>query len=316
MTVDLLKGPDGTNPLGFLCAIGLLRIVHEQTLSTAPRLSWRDEGYWHPVLHVPDGHPDPVHLVLEDLETWRNDRVALALSYAKERKHKEEHKANEVHDLKAPPDVFRAFMQRVFERVSPHNRRDADFAAAYGSDVVRDKTTKGNTKPTAFHFLAGNQAFLKIVSDLAAGITEAHIREALYGPWRYQDRLGVLRWDAAGERLHALMAAAPANVKPPGVAGADWLAFQALPFFPCFPLSPSRLATTGFESGDRAFIWPLWDVPITVPTLRSLLSDPKLANPDPHWQRARGVPCVWRAAVRHIAQGYGTFGAAELVPGR
>ena len=302
----LLNGPDGTNPLGFLCAVGLLRILHQRARGELPRLAWREVGYWRPVLVLPDGHPDPVDIVMDDLATWRAAPPELNLGGQREG-----NQSRGGRDLKVPPDVFREFARHAAEAVSPAHRRHADFVAAYGSEISHDR--KGQAKPTAFHFTAGNQKFLEIVARLARQMDERHVREALDGPWRYQDQIGVLRWDATGERLHALMAAAPGDEPPPGVAGADWLAFQALPLFPCFP-SARGLVTTGFPTGDHAFIWPLWEVPISVGPLRSLLSEPQLAAPHAAWRKARGVSCVLRARVRRIARGYGTFGAAEPVP--
>ena len=301
MSDMVLTGPDGTNPLGFLCAVGLLRVLHGR-VPGQPRPSWREaEGCWRPVLHLPEGHPDPVQAVLEDLSSWRDvDPPELTFP-------------PDLRDLKVPPEAFRQSARTASERAE-RDRRHADFLAAYASDVVLDRARR-NTKSTALHFTAGQQKFLGIVSRLAHGVGDDHLREALYGPWQRQDRLGVLRWGPAGERLQALMATDPSKEEPPGVPGAEWLAFQALPLFPCFPVSRSRLATTGFAGGDDALVWPLWSVPITVATLRSLLSDPRLMNADLAWQEARGVACVLRATVRRSTKGYGTFGAAELVVG-
>jgi hypothetical protein len=83
---------------------------------------------------------------------------------------------------------------------------------------------------------------------------------------------------------------------------AVWLAFEALPLFPCF-LSEGRLATTGFHTrGARRervthFTWPLWKEPLTLDTVRSLLSLPELAEEEPPLPelQARGIEAVFRA---------------------
>lgn len=294
MREKVLDGPDGANPLGFLCALGLLRVLDQHATHASPRLSWRDAGYWRPVLYVSEAEPDPVEVVMADCETWKD---ALELS---------------LEDLKVPMTDFQKFLQKAAEVAARTSRRAADFAVAYATDVVVDR--KGVTRPTALHFTSGNQKFLRIAAALAKGVTETHVREALHGPWRPQDEIPALRWDASGERLHALMANAPTESKPPGVAGANWLAFHALPLFPTFPLSSRRLGTVGFPRGEAAFVWPLWNVPITLRTVRTLLAHPKLAVPDRAWQRALGITCVLRAAVHRPSGRYATFGAAESIP--
>ena len=49
----VLSGMDGSNPLGFLAALGLLRVLDDNNVDPkcAPRLSWADHGRWLPVLH-------------------------------------------------------------------------------------------------------------------------------------------------------------------------------------------------------------------------------------------------------------------------
>ena len=46
-----LTGLDGSNPLGFLAALGTLVALDHQTseLETRPRLGWRLAGVWRPV---------------------------------------------------------------------------------------------------------------------------------------------------------------------------------------------------------------------------------------------------------------------------
>lgn len=318
MSEVVLRGPDGANPLGFLCALGLLRIL-DSKLSRgsggAPRLSWVDEGYWRPVLHLSDERSEPLSAVMEDLESWRNDPPEFRVVYRKAGKAKDiGEEGGEIRDLKAPPDVFRRFLEDAAVAARRGERRPAAFAAAYGSDVAFDR--QGNTKPTAFHFTAGQQHWIgRILMKIAAGLTVDQVREAIHGPWRRGDAMGVLRWDTAGERLYALMANAPTDDKPLGEAGAEWLAFQALPLFPSFPVG-TRLRTTGFfgDAGDTGFVWPIWTVAATLRGIRSLLADPAVATGDALWREGRGVACVYRAAVRRQPKGYGNFGAAEVIP--
>lgn len=294
-----LTGLDASNPLGFLAALGALRILSQRGEA---RLSWLDEGRWTAALHLPEDTPDPAALLFEHAQSWKDARE-LDLQYDKI----EKNKTKRVRDLKPEPARFRAFLATAANTASPADRRLADFAAAYGSDVVQDNN--GNTKPTAFHFTAGQQSFLDMVVEITEGLTLEHLTEAIYGPWRREADLPLLRWDVSGERLYALMASNPGTEKARGVPGADWLAFQALPFFPCFPVG-SRLMTTGFVSRDRilSLRWPVWTAPARLDSVRTLLAQP-LKHPE---YGSRGVALVFEANVRRSDRGYATFGAATV----
>lgn len=45
-----LQGIDGTNPLGFLAAVGTLVVLHQAGHDT--RLAWKQKRTWLPVLHL------------------------------------------------------------------------------------------------------------------------------------------------------------------------------------------------------------------------------------------------------------------------
>jgi hypothetical protein len=304
VTERVLTGLDGSNPLAFMAALGTLRVI-SQSSGAAVRLSWREEGRWRPVLHLPPGTADPVDAVMMDLRSWKH-APELSLQYEKDGK-----SGKKVRDLKPRPEVFKKFLQKALKEAAGQ-RRFADFAAAYGTDMARDG--KGNTKPTAFHFTAGQQNFLEMVDQLAEGVKREHVEEALSGPWRYESELPVLRWDVSGERLYALLASDPAGEKAQGVPGADWLAFQALPLFPCFPEATlggtARVLTTAFEGHGKDFVfrWPLWTVPATLSTVRSLLAGAthELSAEE---RRARGIAIVLESQCRRSDHGYGTFSA-------
>jgi hypothetical protein len=102
------------------------------------------------------------------------------------------------------------------------------------------------------------------------------------------------------------------------VAAAVWLAFEALPLFPCF-LSGDRLATRGFArlaAGPAALSWPVWTEPASLAEVRSLLGLAAVTGgPAARAElQGRGVPAVFRSE-RHrvIAQGaYYTLRPASL----
>jgi hypothetical protein len=128
-------------------------------------------------------------------------------------------------------------------------------------------------------------------------------QEALFGPWKYEDPQHSLGWDPSTERLHALRARSPTRDSSEGVTAAVWLAFEALPLFPCF-LSRGGLVTTGFHTRGTTWrqrttylTWPVWTHPVPLDTVRSLLSMPELGEEPPPGRelRARGVEAVFRS---------------------
>lgn len=313
MAEVVLTGCDGGNPLGFMAALGAFRVV--SGLDRSALMRWSNEGRWRAVLTLDRDASALVDGIFKDAEAWQK-RPELRLEYPKKEKAekdgaaKKEGPAKTVRDLKPPPSKFREFAQKARKTGSSRDEFEA-FIAAYGCEVIVDG--QGNTKPTAFHFTAGQQQFLGMVVDLVNGLTRENVEEALFGPWKYESKLPILRWDVSGERLYALSAVDPARDKALGVPGADWLAFQALPLFPSFPVG-QRLGTTGFVGRGKniSFRWPMWSKNASMAAVRSLL----MANTG-EWRveerKLRGVDLVFEASVRRSDRGYGVFAAPEVV---
>jgi len=60
----VLRGLDGSNPLGFLAAIGVLAIASDEE-SIRVRMGWTEEEAWHPFLHInPDSCTDRLPEIL------------------------------------------------------------------------------------------------------------------------------------------------------------------------------------------------------------------------------------------------------------
>lgn len=301
MTEHVLTGLDGSNPLGFLAACGLLRWLaeeDEEPLPTAPRLRWVRDGVWRPVLDGPEDLEPVLQRIAATAISWTED-PALGLCYDKGGK--------TTYDLKPPPPLMREWLSSV--RQSPRGRR---FAAAYGVAEVVDNN--GNVKPTALHFTAGQQVFLDMVRTLTSHVDVDALREAVYGPWLYQGSAPSLSWDSTVGRDYALRAGDPSKEKRQGVPGADWLAFLALPLHPVAAVR-GALATActggGWKSGR--YRWPLWDVPATASGVRRLLMRQDLERLSAPQRRLLGVGEVLAADIRRSDQGgYGSFGPARV----
>ena len=221
-----LPGLDGQNPLGFFAALGLLRIVdyHAARCGAAtPRLSFLDEGQQVTELSSELSYDDLVALVLEDAGEQSRNR-ALRLAYNDGGQRLDADAAGARRDLKPPPAIARDFLNEL----ARGDRREADLGAAFFSELVRDNN--GNTKPSAFHFTAGQQAFLSMVEELRCGVTSDAMREALLGPWRNAAPLPSLSWDSSVTRLYALRAGNPSKEKRgsvPGQTGSEFTGFRS-----------------------------------------------------------------------------------------
>lgn len=290
-----LTALDAADPLGFLAALGVLRVVSRH--DEEARLRWVRDGNWTAALQTA-GPLDLVDLLGSELERWRRGHPAVDFAAGADRK---------IQDLKHPPADFRALMLRLIG-----DPEAAEFVAAYATGVAVDGS--GQTKPTSFHLTAGQQRFMDAVLDLRAAVTREDLVEALHGPW--VGRIGPkdTRWRAASERSRALLSFDPGKEKSATVAGAAWLAFQSLPLFPVVPVGP-RAVTTGFTGrGKREqFTWPVCEMALNLSEIRVILGHPKLGETSPGERRRRGIAQVLRADVVRNPQGYGNFSASQPV---
>jgi hypothetical protein len=324
-----LPGLDGSNPLGFLAALGVLRIADHVARSQhrpSPRLGWVEAGYWQAVIQ---GENDLdldflVAAILEDKASWADD-PAMLLAYDATGENlvdPRQGNGNAVRDLRPRPGAMRLFLDRLAGRAEGTDRghagltalrRSLDTVGFYGSEVVQDN--KGNTKPFALHFSAGQQRFLKAIAQLQEGVCEADLREALVGPWRGASKLPSMSWDATVARIYALRASDPSAEKRGSNAGADWLAFVGLGLLMAAP-HRGVLRTTGVRGGwkDAEFTWPVWTPLLTARVVRSVLAIEDL-HVMPHMERAcRGIGGVFSSRVTRSDQGgYGGFTPAQVL---
>jgi hypothetical protein len=296
-----LEGVDGSNPLGFLAALGLLSIV------PGAKLGFSDDGLFLAFLEgIEKSESDIATLISNDAKAAENTSAPWRFTYTKAATKKQG--PQEVADLKPPPNDFRVFLATCVEAWLSGNEEAAGYAAAYGTDVAVDG--KGNTKPTAFHFTAAQQTFLGAVEGIRASITEKWVKKSLLEGHGEQPGSN-LRWDPGSERNWALMATNPSGDGTRVDAPLEWLAFRGLPLLPSFPRG-TKIITTGVvgRGDDMTFTWPLWRVPATRPTTRSVLQVDWTANAKE--RRARGVFAICSSAIRRTSQGFGNFGPSSV----
>ena len=311
MTRELeLPALDGTNPLGFLAALGVLDVVHRA--GREPTMRWTADLVPVPVFRGVTGEDELVELVDADRARWQDSVVLHGPA------------GDQLDDLKSPPEVHREWAREVVATLGA-DRADADLFCGLLAEGAVDG--KGNGKPTHLHFTAGQQKFLVMVRELASRVDADRIGEAIFGPWREDSPLPTLSWSSQGERIYALRAVNPSSEKRLGVPGADWLAFLGLVFFPTRAVTgdygqPASLKTSGCDRSWKrsALRWPLWTVPLERDTIWSLVGDSEVVGKDrrlsPDELRARGVLQVMQAPIRRSEQGgYGSFGGASVLVG-
>ncbi len=296
-----LVGVDGSNPLGFLAALGLLSVVPDA------KLGFSEDGSF---LAFVDGfketESDLAALVAADAQASAGPDAPWRFTYTKGATKKQG--PQEVADLKPPPDEFKKFLATCVMAWLSGNEAAAGYAAAYGTDVVVDG--KRNTKPTAFHFTAAQQTFLGAVENIRASVTAKWVQQSLFRG--HGERPGSnLRWDPSSERNWALMANNPSGKGTCVDAPLEWLAFRGLPLLPSFPRG-TRIVTTGVvgRGDDMTFTWPLWSVPVSRQTTRSAIQMDWSGSAKE--RMARGIFAICSSAIRRTSQGFGNFRPSSI----
>ncbi|MCC6343979.1 MAG: hypothetical protein IT166_17390 [Bryobacterales bacterium] len=217
---------------------------------------------------------------------------------------------------KSSPEQFRKAVSRCPD--------EQDWFASFGSDLALKEET---LQSTDFDMTGGRQKFLQKLRNSWIALSESRekaaelLREALFGPWTYRPSKGLeaknshsMGLDPSTILQGAFTAAEPTGIKDKrGVRGAIFLAFEALPLYPC--AYNGRLRTAGFADergrGGRFrpyFQWCVWTEALEPDTVRTLL----LRAPG-QWTRERGIAARYRSERLSLNKDYCTLAAAELI---
>jgi hypothetical protein len=288
-----LTGLRANLPIGAMAAFGCLRVCQRLPGFRGAKLSWAGGGSVdHAVLWAPP-------------EATPETLVAALVADVQRVAERPELKWSEQIKTASPAD-FRAAARPELDAAS-HSSRDAvDWFAALANELVRDR--EGRIEPTPFDMSVARQKFLADALRLAGGLAEQSrgrhakatadaYREALFGPWMYEDDQHSLGWDPSTMKLGAFTHKAPTAMVNAGVRAAVWLAFESLPFYPCF--CSAGLAVPSFQRKGRGFTfcWPVWRSQVGADTLRSLLAWAELTRDAPSAAElsARGVTALYRS---------------------
>jgi hypothetical protein len=200
-------------------------------------------------------------------------------------------------NIRLPPADFRQFVLEASTGATCRERRRIDILAAYGCESVVRRKEGIEISALCMITGQGHQDFLRTIGALIERTDRDDLRQALFLPWRYQDDGPTMRWDPIDDRRYAMRARNPSKAPLQTVRGANRLAIEALQLFPTAPHG-RNLETTGFTEFGRElyFTWPLWETPVSLPTLRSLLAARELVQEsiDRTCLAARGVVEVFR----------------------
>ena len=302
MNATHLTGLEGTNPLGFLAALGVQ--VAFTSASRQPRLWWSDDVTPHAVVDggfTIDGIADRA---LEVFAEWCE-------SPAVDPTRPDGSPMPKGDELKLAPEDLRVYLGRV---------RRCGSAEALATALVTEGSLDGNgaAKPSDLYFTAGQQKFLAMIRQILRGASREDVLAGIEGPWRYASRLPSLMWDVGDDRVYALAAGDPAKEKKRTNPGSEALAALGLSLHPVFA-GRDRTLTQGCSGAWKAgcYSWPLWCKPASPHAVRSLLAHAyhhPTAMDRERWLPAWGVARILRSPIRRSGQGgYGTFGPPEVV---
>jgi hypothetical protein len=275
-----LKGLDGGNLLGYLAALGTLRVLTLAEPDAQVRMSWREMAWWTPVIH--------------NAQIATDEQVVETLAMK----------------ICPPMDANAAFQQDHLDEpllgfrenlraAALAGREEADFYAAIGSDAFSESDKEPKPATTALRAIGAgnNDGFLGLMRTIHQDTRIEHLFKALFNSWDYSDPPPFMRWDPNEYRPHALRADDPAkDRKRNNVRGANRLAIEALPLFPMVP-ERRQARTVAFtkQNGEVIVTWPIWSEPLSLDAVRSLLVLDEVQSADPSVMARRGIAQVFRA---------------------
>jgi hypothetical protein len=270
LTTIEMPALDGRNPLGFLAALGLLRVLSTGDVKPLKLSFSRDSAV--ALLRSPLASIDDVVEKLQSLVFQNPDAAVVGLDQ------RFPTPAGRGSDpMRRPREAFRELMEEVREL---DGRAAHEWMPSLFTDLAID--SQGRADLTPFCAPSGKQNlrtfFDKPLS--AVRVSPLHLREALVS-WRRVDGF-------TGEYLdHRVINSAADDPggragAERGVPGATWLATMAIPMLRVTGGGKQIDATLWYHIGRRwIMIWPLWEAPLDATAIQVLIEHPCLAPVDP-----------------------------------
>lgn len=293
-----LTGLEGTNPLGFLAALGI-QIIFEEELEQ-PKLWWSSDVTPHAIVEGSFTVERIVSQALKVFPLWAKS-PALAPSFGG--KAKNDAKFSTAEDI-------RKYLKKSIS---------CQYAASFATSLIAEDSVdnQGNAKPTDFYFTAGQMKFLKFAREILTECTSAEIESGLLGPWDYKSDLPSMMWDIADDRQYALSASDPSKNKKLSNPGPEALAIIGLCTHPVFK-GDDRTLTTGCSGKWKTgqYIWPIWQYPCSPDAVKSLLWHATSNSPAKASRsyKAWGISKILKSRIQRSDQGgYGTFYPPQII---
>ena len=168
---------------------------------------------------------------------------------------------------------------RFAATAAPSDRRQLEWIAALSCEPLIDEDSPLQT--VRCDYLIGN------MRSILGRTAEGHLVRCLFRTWDYADSLDnqSLHWEPTEDRRHAYQwhtpSGDPTRKRRGGMLGANRLALEAWPLFPCVGRK-GRISTRGFLGAgmfDTFWTWPLWTPRWTSDTVAGALALPDL-QPD------------------------------------
>lgn len=295
-----LRGLEGTNPLGFLAALGIQVLFDFE--EGQPKLWWSDDIIPHAIIDREFDINCIVEQALQEFPSWLKSPALNPGFY---------NKSDD--DAKFHPDDIRQYLKQ--NQTHPYGKKLAPSLVAEGSLNLPKKEV---AKPTDLYFTSGQQKFLKIIRNTFKQVKPEHLRNGLTGPWSYSSKLSSLGWDVTDDRIYALAAIDPAKDKKysnPGVEALSVLGLSRHSVF-CGQDRTLTLGCAGPWGQGCTYTWPLWDIPATPNATKSLLFHAtgyeRTMHQRTHWYAAWGISSIRHSVIRRSNKGYGTFSPPEI----
>ena len=294
-----LIGLQANDPLAFLAAIGTLRTLTKSSDIGTPKLSWeREISNWTPTIQFETPVTrDRLLEVLRTQLTGPTDATRYVMS----------ENAEDPVDKLSNLDVvtFRELLETV-----PPGSSDEQALATYGtdayvnhSDIVEFDIGETGTALTRLNVLdfAGPKAYLKSQRKFVDETTRSKLRRTLFETWDFNDDASshrTMHWSPTDASRGAYTGIDPTNLPSWTMHGANRLAISGSRLYAVVPQVKDS-ATVGFvDLGDRhVFQYPIWTAPVTLSTVRTLLTHPDVASETPDLEQIDSIATVLRAEI-------------------
>lgn len=210
------------------------------------------------------------------------------------------------------------FRSKAYQFIASGDLADSSATALLAAFAVEGESEE-KARRTDFDFVdsSGRLAFLETARQLMMLVTSERLQASLFQTWKREDERWSLRWDPVEDRRYALLDRDPTATdnKSRSEWMANLLAYRALSMFPCVH-TRSGAATTAWSrlGGTPTFTWAIWDAPLSLDVIRSMLQHQEfvLEKPAPSSLRAMGICSAYRS--RRIENGdYVNFSPARAV---